>query len=96
MNEQELNNLVASKIIDFESIKSIQPSEGWDHQLINKLCASKATSMASVSKTFIAVIFIIVMINIGFAINKVQSNSSYKKDKELHVISKELLINEIL
>jgi hypothetical protein len=52
--------------------------------------------MSSLSKMSIAVLSIIVMINVGFAFNKLQSNSSYKKNKELQVISKELLINEIL
>ena len=37
MKESELNNLVASKITDFESIISIQPSENWNNQLINKI-----------------------------------------------------------
>jgi len=96
MNEQEINNLVASKIIDFESIKSIQPSEDWNNKLIDRIGTSKEISMSSLSKVSIAVLSIIVMINVGFAFNKLQSNSSYKKNKELQVISKELLINEIL
>jgi hypothetical protein len=98
MKESELSNKIIQRLNEFETLEYLNPSANWNQSLMNKLTSAKlkATSKISTNKPFIMVLFI-VLINIGFILNEVIGDSRQAKyrDKELQVISKELLINPV-
>ena len=98
MKEQELNNKVSQTLQEFESMENIQPSAEWNNSLMQKLSVAKPNSIAGFSSSKFAVLMLfVVMANIGFVFKTVMNDSQQtpNRDKELQVISKELLINPI-
>jgi hypothetical protein len=96
MKESELNNLVSKTLHDFESIETIHPSEDWAINLTHKIGASKKAPITSIPKTGIAVLVFVIVINLSYVLTKLKSTALTQQQKELHLISNELLINEIL
>ena len=96
MKEQELNNRVSQTLQEFESIENIQPSSEWNDLLMQKLSLAKPNSLAKFSSPkFAVLILFVVMANIGFVFKTVMHDTQQtpNRDKELQVISNELLIN---
>jgi len=98
MEDPGLNSKVSKMLKEFDSIDDIEPSAGWNQSLMNRLSASKSYS-APIFPTagFTVVVLLFVLINLGYALNAIISgpNGVSHRDKELMVISKELLINPI-
>ena len=96
MKEQELHNRVAQTLQEFESMENIQPSGEWNDSLMQKLAGAKQNSTTTFYlPKYAVVILFLVMANIGFVFKTVMDDSQQTpgRDKELQVISKELLIN---
>jgi hypothetical protein len=98
MKESAFSGGVMEKLNEFEMLQNIQPSEGWNESLKNKITSAKFGSASNLSSArFTIPVLFIVLINIVLYLNTIINNShqgSYK-DKELQLISKELLINPI-
>ena len=98
MKESAFSGQVMQKLNEFEMMQNIQPSVGWNESLRNKIAYAKSGSASNLpSARFIIPVFFIVLVNIVLFLNTIISTSqqgSYK-DKELKVISEELLINPI-
>ena len=96
MQEQELNNRVSQTLQEFESIENIQPSAEWNDSLMQRLSVAKQNSTTTFYlPKYAVVIAFVVMANIGFVFKTMMNDSQQtpSRDKELQVISKELLIN---
>ena len=95
MNESELSSKIQQKLVDFDNIGSIQPSEAWTLSLSSRLeSGKKSYRYPGASGLLIAMIFL-VLINLGFLLNAILKNSvseSYPAS-DLQVISSQLLIN---
>jgi hypothetical protein len=98
MKESALSNKVLQKLKEFETIENLQPSADWTQSLMNKLDSAKPYPTSGFSATkFTVVLLFIILVNIGFILNAMirDSHQSLYRDKELLVISNELLINPI-
>ncbi len=96
MQEQELNNRVSQTLQEFESMENIQPSSEWNDSLMQKLSVAKPNSIARFSSSKYALLMLLVVIaNIGFIFKTTMNESQQtpSREKELQVISKELLSN---
>lgn len=94
MIKPESNNEVQSKLDLFEKIESILPSENWESTLDLKLKSNARSHNASLNLK-IGLVVIILIINLGFIFNSVflKDTQISKAQTDLHLISKELLIN---
>jgi hypothetical protein len=98
MKESAFSDKVIHKLNEFEMMENIQPSAGWNESLMNKIASAKSGSPSNLPSAGFAIpVLFIVLVNIVLFLNTIITNSyqgSYK-DKELQVISEELLINPI-
>ena len=98
MKESAFSVKVMQKLNEFEMMQNIQPSVGWNESLMYKIASAKSGSTSNLPSTgFVIPVLFIVLVNIVLFLNTIITNShqgSYK-DKELQVISEELLINPI-
>lgn len=96
MKKQELNNRVNQALHEFDSMENLQPSAEWNDSLIQKLSVAKPNLITtySTSKVVLLLLFV-VMANVGFVFKTVMNDTHQIPSRayELHVISKELLIN---
>ena len=94
--QQELHNRVTQTLLEFESMENIQPSAEWNDSLTQRLSATKQNSTPKSSSTnFALMMLFMILVNIGF-IFKTMINDSLQisnRNKELQVVSKELLFN---
>ena len=98
MNDKDLNNKVTQTLNIFERIQDIEPSSDWNQLLMSRLASTKQNSNFVIpSSKLSAIIIFFIIINLGIIINifKENSHESFSRNKELQVISKELLINPI-
>jgi hypothetical protein len=98
MNESAYSGQVMQKLNEFEMMQNIQPSEGWNESLRNKIASAKSGSSSKLpSARFIIPVLLIVFVNIVLFLNTITNNSQQgsNKDKELRIISEELLINPV-
>jgi hypothetical protein len=100
MKESSIDSIVSQKLNEFESLKNIEPSPGWNRSLINRLASLSPASVSTVtygSTRFIITVLFFILINFGFILNSIIHNSHHNlyKDKELETISQELLINPV-
>jgi hypothetical protein len=98
MKETKRNNIVLQTLMEFENMPDIQPTTGWNQELMGKLAKTKPYSPSILPRTSIAaIVLLIILVNIGFILKSVIINSgnNLHRNNELQVISKELLINPI-
>jgi hypothetical protein len=98
MKESGFSGEAMQKLNEFEMMQNIQPSEGWNESLMNKIASVKSGSASNFpSARFVIPVLFIVLVNIVLFLNTIINNSQqgYYKDAELKVISEELLINPV-
>jgi hypothetical protein len=96
MKESDLKYKVQQKLVDFDNVRSIQPSEEWSQSLLTRLEKSRHSSNARFTSTrFILAVLLLILINLGFMLNSVIRNSekTYYHNNDLQIISEQLLIN---
>jgi hypothetical protein len=96
MKESDLKYKVQQKLVDFDNVRSIQPSEEWSQSLFTRLEQSKHSSNARfTSARFILAALLLILINLGFILNSVIRNSAKTiyHSNDLQIISEQLLIN---
>ena len=96
MKESELNNKVQQALDEFGSIENIQPSPGWELSLMEKVSATGLRPASTFSKTkLVVVVMFFALINVGFFLSVMlhDSQQGLSKNRDLQIISKELLIN---
>jgi hypothetical protein len=97
MKESLLSDKVILKLKDFETMERIQASTGWNESLMARLESRKPDRVSNIPAAgFVVSLLFIVLINLGFVLTSIinNSNPSYK-EKDMQVISQELLINPI-
>lgn len=97
MKESEINNSALQLLNEFETQENIQPSDDWNQSLMNKLATAKPHSNIKFSiNKFVVITLLIVLINIGFFLNIIIHDplQNVSRNKELQIVSKELLINQ--
>jgi hypothetical protein len=98
MKESDLKYIVQQKLVDFDNVSPIQPSEEWNRSLMMKLEHSKRSSNAGFTTArFLMAVLLLVLINLGFILNSIMRNSdkiNYRSN-DLQIISKQLLINPV-
>lgn len=96
MEQTEINNQVSQKLMEFESLGLILPSEDWNKSLTERLSSVRPgfSSIVSSAKFAIAVLLISI-INVGFILTVLFNDSQQdtRHNTELQIISNELLIN---
>jgi hypothetical protein len=96
MKESDLKYKVQQKLVDFDNVRSIQPSEEWSQSLLTRLEQSRYSSNARFTSTrFIFAVLLLILINLGFILNSVIRNSdkTLYHNNDLQIISEQLLIN---
>ena len=96
MKESELNNKVQQALDEFETIGNIQPSSGWELSLMEKVSSTGYRPSSTFSKTkLVIVVMFFALINVGFFVSVMlhKSTQDLSTNRELQLISKELLIN---
>jgi hypothetical protein len=98
MEESVLNMKVLKILNEFDAIEDIQPSADWNQSLMNRISSSKPHSLPDfLPARFALVVMLFVLVNLGFILSSLIGNSNkvLYRDKELLVISNELLINPV-
>jgi hypothetical protein len=98
MKESAIRDEVIQKLNEFEMMQDIHPSSGWNESLNNRLASGKTGSTSNhISARLTIPVLFIILINLVLFLNTIISSSRQvsHKDKELLVISEELLINPI-
>ena len=95
MSEKSIENEVNRQFLAFEKLETLHTNEAWEQLLVNKLHYTKPRTPSRISPFYMAVILFILLVNIGFLINVMNHNTtaSSSHEQDLHLISKELLIN---
>lgn len=95
MKESEVNNQISQRLMEFESMDVIHPTADWSNSLMERLYSVKPNYSPIISSVkFTIAVLLIFIINIGFVLISIfnDSQQSTLRDKELQIISKELLI----
>ena len=100
MKKSSIDGKVFQKLNEFETLKNIEPSSGWNSSLMNRLASLSSASVSTVtygSTRFVITVLFFILINVGFILNSIIHNSHHNlyKNKELETISQELLINPV-
>jgi hypothetical protein len=98
MKESILGDKILQKLNEFETLENIQPSEGWNQSLMQKIGSASANPIKGLSAAkFVVAALFILLVNIGFILNSVirDSKQSVSHDSELQIISKEFLVNPV-
>ena len=96
MKKSEINNKVQQALEEFETIENIQPSTGWELSLMEKVSSKNLRPTSTFSKTkIVGVVIFFALINVGFFLSMMLHNTQQGlgRNRELQLISKELLIN---
>ena len=93
MKESELNHIVEAKLNEFQLLSTGDVDSNWDKNLFEKIDLSKGNAFSK-RKIQIAVFVLVILMNLAYGVQKIEIYRNEKTQQVLHVVSKELLINE--
>jgi hypothetical protein len=98
MENSGLDRKVSNILHEFEKLGDIQPSDDWNQSLMSRLSSTRPNSggMSSITP-FALMVLLFLLVNLGFITTSIigDSTQAQPRNKELLVISNELLINPI-
>ncbi|MEI7484419.1 MAG: hypothetical protein WCK13_06875 [Ignavibacteriota bacterium] len=95
MEEFTQNKRALQKLKEYDAIENLQASEEWNKSLMKRIESTNPRKNSELSSFKLAVIALLIIINLGFVLRLLISDSSIllQRKTDLQVISKELLIN---
>jgi hypothetical protein len=100
MKESDLNREVLKRLAEFERIENIEPSSEWNDSLTLRIEMASGLAYSPSKRSsarYSIIITLILLLNIGLVLNSFFRNSqkSFIRNRDLNVISKELMVNPV-